>query len=80
MDFNISLINRLAICWLAVSLLGSLPYLLSGEVTSIADAFFESASGFSATGATALGDVESYSKGLLIWRSLTQWLGGVGFL
>jgi trk system potassium uptake protein TrkH len=66
--------------WLILSLFGTLPYLLSGSVISFTDAFFESMSGFTTTGATILTNIESHPQGILFWRSLTQWLGGIGFI
>lgn len=69
-----------ALSWLMMSLVGSLPFMLSGELPSFPDAFFETASGFSTTGATVFTDVEVVSNSILFWRSLTQWLGGMGVL
>lgn len=69
-----------ALSWLIMSLVGSLPFMLSGELPSFPDAFFETASGFSTTGATVFTDVEVVSNSILFWRSLTQWLGGMGVL
>ncbi len=66
--------------WLVASVFGSLPYMMSGYLPSFADAFFESASGFTTTGASVVSDVEVWPKGLLYWRSLTQWLGGMGII
>jgi len=66
--------------WLVLTLFGTLPYLLSGSITSFTDAFFETMSGFSTTGATILEDIESVHKGILLWRSLTQWVGGMGII
>jgi len=66
--------------WFLVSLFGSLPFLLSGVCTSFADAFFESVSGFTTTGATIFTDVETLPRGILFWRSLTLWLGGMGII
>ncbi len=66
--------------WLLLSVFGALPFLLSGAVPSFVDALFESASGFSTTGATVLADVESLPRSLLVWRSLTHWIGGMGVL
>lgn len=66
--------------WLLATILGALPYLISGEIPNLADAFFESASGFTTTGASILTDVEIMSKGILFWRSFTHWLGGMGIL
>ncbi len=66
--------------WLAVSLFSTLPYLFTGSVRSFTDAFFESMSGFTTTGATVFDDPDLLPKGLILWRSLTQWLGGIGFI
>ena len=66
--------------WVVVSLFGTLPYLFSGYLTSFADAFFETVSGFTTTGASVITDVEVWPRGLLFWRSLTQWLGGMGII
>jgi trk system potassium uptake protein len=66
--------------WLIFSLFGTLPFLISGSITSFGDAFFESMSGFTTTGATILPDVEIMPNGILFWRSLTQWLGGAGII
>jgi trk system potassium uptake protein TrkH len=66
--------------WVIFSLFGTLPYLLSGTLHSFGDAFFESMSGFTTTGATVFRDVESLPHGILFWRSLTQWLGGIGII
>lgn len=57
---------------------GSLPYLFTGTLESFTDAYFEAMSGFTTTGATVIADVESLSKGILFWRSITQWIGGMG--
>ena len=66
--------------WILVSLFGALPFYLSGSIQSYLDAFFETVSGFTTTGATNLTDVEAMPKGLLFWRSFTHWLGGMGIL
>jgi trk system potassium uptake protein len=66
--------------WIVASVFGSLPYLLSGYLASFADAFFETVSGFTTTGASVVSDVEAWPRGLLFWRSLTQWLGGIGII
>ncbi|MDF1536472.1 MAG: TrkH family potassium uptake protein [bacterium] len=66
--------------WLAVSLLGALPFYLSGVTGTFTDAFFETASGFTTTGATILTQVEGLPRGVLFWRSLTHWLGGMGII
>ena len=67
-----------ALAWLALS--GAVPFVLSGEVRSYADAFFETVSGFTTTGASVLTDIEGMSHGLLFWRSFTHWVGGMGVL
>lgn len=66
--------------WTVFSLFGTLPFLISGYITEFTDAFFETMSGFTTTGATILDDVEALPHGLLFWRSLTQWLGGLGIV
>jgi len=66
--------------WILFSVFGSLPYLLSGCAESFTDAFFESISGFTTTGASIFTDVESLPHGILFWRSLTQWLGGLAII
>jgi len=66
--------------WVAFSTFGSLPYLLHGAIPSFTDAFFETMSGFTTTGATILTDIEAMPHGLLFWRSLTHWLGGMGII
>jgi trk system potassium uptake protein len=66
--------------WVMFSVFGSLPFFLSGEIPSFTDAFFETMSGFTTTGASILNDIESLPHGLLFWRSLTQWLGGMGII
>jgi trk system potassium uptake protein len=66
--------------WLAVGLFGALPAWFSGQIPGFSDAVFESVSGFTTTGATILTDIEGRSRGLLLWRALTQWLGGMGIV
>ena len=66
--------------WIMFSLVGCLPFWLSGEIPSFIDALFETASGFSTTGATILTNVEGLSHGMLIWRSFLNWLGGMGVI
>ncbi len=66
--------------WLCMSLFGTLPYQISGEIPGFSDAFFETVSGYTTTGASILNDIESVSKGVLMWRSLTQWIGGMGII
>ena len=69
-----------ALTWLFASLVGCLPFMTSGEISSFPDAFFETVSGFTTTGASILTDVEHMSRSLLFWRSFTHWLGGMGIL
>ncbi len=66
--------------WILMSLIGAVPFVVSGTVPSYADAIFETMSGFTTTGASILADVESVGKGLLFWRSFTHWIGGMGIL
>lgn len=66
--------------WIIFSIFGMLPFVLSGYIPSVTDAFFETMSGFTTTGATILNNIESLPHGLLFWRSLTQWLGGMGIV
>mgnify|MGYP002512930047 FL=1 len=68
------------ISWIVMSLLGCLPFFISGEIPNFMDALFETVSGFTTTGATILGEVEAMSRGCLYWRSFTHWLGGMGVL
>ena len=67
------------VSWLMFAVVGSLPYMTVGTL-GVVDAFFESMSGFTTTGATVLTDIEAQSRGLLLWRSLSQWLGGMGII
>jgi trk system potassium uptake protein TrkH len=69
-----------ALSWILVSVFGSLPFLFSGAITSPVNAFFETVSGFSTTGATILDNVEAMPYGILFWRSFTHWMGGMGVL
>lgn len=69
-----------ALAWVIVSALGALPFVLSGEIPCFVDAFFETVSGFTTTGASILTDVEAMSRSMLFWRSFTHWIGGMGVL
>ena len=69
-----------SLAWLALSVVGALPFYISGEIPSFVDAFFETVSGFTTTGASIVTDVEAMSKGILFWRSFTHWIGGMGVL
>lgn len=66
--------------WLVMSLFGAIPFVVHGSIPSYTDAFFETMSGFTTTGASILNDIESMPHGLLFWRSMTQWLGGMGMI
>jgi trk system potassium uptake protein TrkH len=68
------------ISWLLISLFGCLPYIFSGSIPSFINAFFESISGFSTTGASVLTDIEALPKSILFWRSMTHWIGGIGII
>lgn len=69
-----------ALSWIVLSLFGSLPFIISGEIPSFIDALFETVSGFTTTGASILSDVEKLSHASLMWRSFTHWVGGMGVL
>jgi len=69
-----------AISWVALSLFGALPFFLSREIPNYIDAFFETVSGFTTTGASILTNIEALSHGMLFWRSFTHWVGGMGVL
>ncbi|WP_297209729.1 MULTISPECIES: TrkH family potassium uptake protein [Thermodesulfovibrio] len=66
--------------WISVTFFGALPYIFTGTVSSLTDAFFEAMSGFTTTGASIFADVESLPAGLLFWRCMTQWIGGMGII
>ena len=68
------------VIWVVFSAIGALPFVVSGYLTSYTDAFFETMSGFTTTGATIIDDVEALPHGLLFWRSLTHWIGGLGIM
>jgi len=69
-----------SLAWIFMSLFGTLPFLISGAIPSFTDAFFETMSGFTTTGASILTDVEVLPQGILFWRSLTHWIGGMGII
>nr|HPI97927.1 potassium transporter TrkG [Synergistales bacterium] len=66
--------------WVLASAIGGLPFLFNGTVPTFTDAFFEAMSGFTTTGASVLTDIESNPRGILFWRDLTHWLGGMGII
>ena len=69
-----------SLAWIAFSFFGMLPFYISGYIPDITNAFFETMSGFTSTGATILDNIESLPHGLLFWRSMTQWIGGLGII
>lgn len=69
-----------SLVWVVLSLLGAVPFLVSGEIPSFIDALFETVSGYTTTGASILNDVEALSRCMLFWRSFTHWIGGMGIL
>lgn len=69
-----------ALAWIIMSIFGALPFVMSGFVPNFADAFFETVSGFTTTGASILRDVDALPKSLIFWRSFTHWIGGMGVL
>ena len=69
-----------ALAWIVMSVFGALPFVISGDIPDFVDAFFETVSGFTTTGATILTEVESLGRGILFWRSFTHWIGGMGVL
>lgn len=68
------------LAWILMSILGSLPFILAGEIPNPVDAFFETVSGFTTTGSTIIPDLSTISHGSLFWRSFTHWIGGMGVL
>lgn len=72
--------TSVSLSWIILSIFGTFPYMISGEIPSFGDALFESISGFTTTGASVLSDVEALSHCCLFWRSFTQWIGGMGVL
>ena len=69
-----------SVAWVIISLFGTLPFILSGSISNFTNAFFETMSGFTTTGATILTDIEELPKGILFWRSMTHWIGGMGII
>jgi len=69
-----------AVGWIVMALSGTLPYVFTGSIPSFTNAFFETMSGYTTTGASILNDIESMPKGILFWRSLTHWIGGMGII
>lgn len=82
-NYNIFAKEGLAICgiaWIVMSLIGAVPFVISGSIPSFIDAFFETASGFTTTGSSVLSEIASLPKSILFWRSFTHWIGGMGIL
>lgn len=69
-----------SIGWLSMTIFGTLPYILTESIPNISDAFFETMSGFSTTGASILNNIEEMPESILFWRSMTQWIGGMGII
>ncbi len=69
-----------SLTWVIISLFGSLPFIFSGSITNFSDAFFETISGFTTTGATILTDIEALPRNILYWRAMTHWIGGMGII
>ena len=69
-----------SLVWVLFTLIGMIPFVLDGHVPDVASAFFETMSGFTSTGATIIDDLDAMPKGLLFWRSVTQWIGGIGIV
>ncbi len=69
-----------ALSWIVMSIFGALPFLFTGSTSSFIDAFFETVSGFTTTGSSIFGDVESLPRAIIMWRSFTHWVGGMGIL
>ena len=66
--------------WISMSLIGTLPYFITGAIPGFTNAFFETMSGYTTTGASILSDIESLPEGVLFWRSITHWIGGMGII
>jgi trk/ktr system potassium uptake protein len=77
---TLDVFTTVSLAWIAMAVVGAIPYLLTGELVRLDDALFESISGFTTTGATVIPDIEAASKGMLFWRSTTQWMGGMGVI
>lgn len=69
-----------SLVWIVFSLVGMLPYIFSGSIPDVAGAFFETMSGFTSTGATVIDHIDPLPHGILFWRSMTQWIGGIGII
>lgn len=77
---NLDVFITVTLAWVVLALVGAMPYVLTGSIPAIDDAIFESISGFTTTGATVLRPIEGTAAGILFWRALTQWMGGMGVI
>ncbi len=77
---HLDVFTTVTLAWVAMALSGAIPYIVTGHFERVDDALFESISGFTTTGATVTPDIEATSKGLLFWRSMSQWMGGMGVI
>ena len=66
--------------WIVMTLSGTLPYLFTGTIPNFSNAVFETISGYTTTGSTIINDIEAFPEGVLFWRSLTHWIGGMGII
>ena len=66
--------------WIVTAIIGAMPFYFSGSIPDITDAFFESVSGLTTTGSTIINDIENSSRGIILWRAILQWLGGIGII
>ena len=73
-------LTSVALAWVCISLIGAVPFVVDGSIPNYVDALFETVSGFTTTGSSILTEIESLPKGILFWRSLTHWIGGMGIL
>lgn len=73
-------LTSVALCWVLISLIGAIPFVVDGAIPNYIDAVFETVSGFTTTGSSILTDVEALGKDMLFWRSFTHWIGGMGIL
>ena len=71
--------TAVGLSWILMSLIGALPFVISGDIPSYVDALFETVSGFTTTGSTLLTDIEAMSRGCMFWRMFTHWIGGMAY-
>lgn len=70
----------ISLTWIVFTIFGSLPFMISGYITNFTDAFFETMSGFTTTGSSVIDNIDRFPKGLILWRTMTQWIGGLGIV